>query len=344
RDRWVLMSALSLLLLVVVGAGSAILVIGYKLQQNIDFIGDPFAELPSRPPAGGVTSPGATPAPVQVEDAMNILVVGSDSRISAGDPTQWEAGAQRTDVIMLVHLPADGSAAYLMSVPRDSWVEIPGHGQAKINAAFSLGGTPLLIQTFEQLTGVRIDHVALTDFESFKAITDALGGVEIALREDLVNKGQVVATAGPQILTGDQALIYVRQRKNLARGDFDRVQRQQAWMRSIFLRMRSQETLLSPSRWGPVLDAVSHSVALDDGFTRSVQEQLIRRLAGLKAEDVRFFTVPLAGTGRSADGQSIVLLKHPQFDGLMAAVASDTLGTYLEAHPDDVENLPRIAP
>ena len=338
------MGALSLLLLVVVGGGGAILIIGYKLEQNVEFIGDPFSGLPSRPPAGGVAGGGKTAAPEAANDPMNILVVGSDSRISAGDPTQWKVGAQRTDVIMLVHLPADGSSAYLMSIPRDSWVDIPGHGQAKINAAFSYGGTPLLIQTFEQVTGVRIDQVALTDFNSFKAITDALGGVEIALREDLVNKGQLVAPAGAQILTGDEALIYVRQRKNLPRGDFDRVQRQQAWMRSIFLRMRSQDTLRSPSRWGPVLDATSHSVALDDGFTRSVQEQLIRRLAGLQAQDVRFFTVPIAGTGRSADGQSIVLLKRPQFDGLMGAVASDTLGPYLQAHPDDVDNLPRTAP
>ena len=347
RDRWVLLTALSLLLVVVVGGVSGVLVLRNSLEANIEYLGDPFADLPSRPPVAT-----ADPAPEGEEEAtpaaprtpVNILVVGSDSRISAGDPSQWEQGAQRTDAIMLVHLPADGENAYLMSIPRDSWVDVPGYGQAKINAAFSYGGAPLLIQTFEQLTGVRIDHVAITDFESFKAITDALGGVEITLREDLVNKGTLVAPAGDQLLTGEQALLYVRQRKNLERGDFDRVQRKQAWMRSIFLRMRSQETLLAPQRWVPVLDAVSRSVAVDDGFTREVQEGLIRRAANLSADDVRFFTVPLAGIGTSDDGQSIVLLDRPLFDPLMASIAEDRLAEYLAAHPDDVENLPWVAP
>lgn len=346
RDRWVLLTALSLLLVVVVGGVSGVLVLREKLEANIEYLGDPFADLPSRPPvATAEPAPeGAEAAPEAPRTPVNILVVGSDSRISAGDPSQWEQGAQRTDAIMLVHLPADGENAYLMSIPRDSWVDVPGYGQAKINAAFSYGGTPLLIQTFEQLTGVRIDHVAITDFESFQQITDALGGVEITLREDLVHKGALVAPAGDQLLTGEQALLYVRQRKNLERGDFDRVQRQQAWMRSIFLRMRSQETLLAPQRWVPVLDAVSRSVAVDDGFTREVQEGLVRRAANLSAEDVRFFTVPLAGIGTSDDGQSIVLLDRPLFDPLMASIAEDRLAEYLAAHPDDVENLPWVAP
>ena len=355
RDRWVLMSALSLLLVVVVGVVTGLVVLTRSLEANIEYIGDPFADLPSRPTntpepvqpgpegEGDGTGEGVLP-PQDPDEAMNILVVGSDSRISAGDPTQWAAGAQRTDAIMLVHLPADGEGAYLMSIPRDSWVDVPGRGNAKINAAFSYGGAPLLIQTFEQLTNVRIDHIAVTDFESFKAITDALGGVEITLGEHLVERGTLVAPAGDQLLTGDQALVYVRQRKNLARGDFDRVQRQQAWMRSIFLRMRSQETLQSPSRWVPVLDAVSRSVALDDGFTRGVQEGIIRRAASLSAGDVRFFTVPLNGTATSADGQSIVLLDRPAFDVLMDAVAHDRVAEYFVEHPDDVENLPWVAP
>ena len=339
RDHWVLLTALSLLGVVLVTGTAGVLVLGHRLQQNIESLGDPFVDLPSRP---ALVVTAAAGSDEDAGHAMNILVVGSDSRISAGDPSAWEEGAQRTDVIMLVHLPADRSGAYLMSVPRDSWVDVPGHGQAKVNAAFALGGTPLLIETVEQLTGVRVDHVALTDFESFSAVTDALGGVELTLREDLRSRGALLVPAGDGLLTGDQALAYVRERRELPRGDLDRVQRQQAWMRAVFLRLGSTETLTTPARWAPVLDSVSRSVAVDDGFTLDVQRQVITRLARLGPSDVRFFTVPLQGTGTSADGQSIVLLDKPAFDELMSAVASDAVGAYLAEHPGDVENLPRI--
>src|SRR5450830_1684829 len=151
RRRKVLVVALSLLGLLVAGGAIGVLVLQNRLNGNIERIGDPFAGLPTRPavptPAASATSGSATP--------INILMVGSDSRISAGDPAQWAAGAQRTDAIMLVHIPADRKSASLFSIPRDSWVDIPGHGQAKINAAFSWGGPALLIQTVEQLTNVR---------------------------------------------------------------------------------------------------------------------------------------------------------------------------------------------
>lgn len=321
-----------------IGGVGAVMKIRDDLDANLERIGDPFEALPSRPPA---TSPQDTPV---AETAMNILVVGSDSRISAGDPSQWAAGAQRTDAIMLIHLPADRESAYAMSIPRDSWVEVPGHGQAKINAAFSYGGPPLLIQTVEQLTSVRIDHFAVADFESFQAITDELGGVRMTLKEDLYDRSTLVLPAGEQLLTGEQALLYVRQRKNLARGDFDRVQRQQAWMRAIVARMRSEQTLQNPTTWVPVLTAVTDSLAVDDGFTQEVMNDLVDRSRSLGSEDIGFFTVPTAGTGTSADGQSIVLLAQPAFDELMAAVASDTVAEYLAAHPDDVDALPPVAP
>lgn len=332
------MVALSLIVVLAVAGVAGVLKIRNDLDANVERIGDPFGALPTRPPASGPED-----APVS-ETAMNILVVGSDSRISAGDPSQWQAGAQRTDAIMLVHLPADRGSAYAMSIPRDSWVDVPGHGQAKVNAAFSYGGPTLLIQTVEQLTGVRIDHFAVTDFESFQAITDQLGGVQMTLKEDLYSGSTLVLPAGDQLLTGEQALLYVRQRKNLTRGDFDRVQRQQAWMRAIFARMRNEQTLQNPLESVPFLGAVTRSVAFDDGLTSEVMNDLIDRSKNLGSTDIGFFTVPIQGTARSADGQSIVELAQPAFDGLMAAVAADTVGEYLAANPDAVDVLPPVAP
>ncbi|NTW42232.1 MAG: LCP family protein [Cellulomonadaceae bacterium] len=335
-----------LVLLVIVGGTLAgVAVLGGRLLSNVEKIADPFDGLTNRPtaavPTAAAEGDGAAPA----RAAMNILVLGSDSRISAGDPAQWTAGAQRTDAIMLVHLPADGSSAYVMSFPRDSWVDVPGYGEAKINAAYSYGGPTLLIQTFENLTHVRIDHFAIADFASFTAITDALGGVPITLADDLYSrKGDLMLTAGNQVLTGEQALVWVRERKNLPRGDFDRVQRQQAWMRAILTRVQAQGTLNNPVMTVRLLDTVSRSVSVDDGVTLGVIQDMVGRVKGLGSSDISFFTVPITGTGRSDDGQSIVLLDTVPFDALMAAVASDAVGPYLDEHSADVDVLPDVAP
>lgn len=345
RDRWVLLTVLVLVTSLVGGVGIGVAVLAGRLSSNVERIVDPFADLTDRP-----TVPAASPAPGQTAApstaaAMNILVLGSDSRISAGDPTQWVAGAQRTDAILLVHLPADGSAAYAMSIPRDAWVDIPGHGEAKINAAYSLGGPTLLIQTFEQLTQVRIDHFAIADFESFAAITDAIGGVRITLADDLYDRrGHLMVTAGEQVLTGEQALVWARERKNLVRGDFDRVQRHQAWMRAIARRVTANGTLRNPVTAVAFLDAVTRSVAVDDGFTPDVISGLVTQARDLGNDDLSFFTVPISGVGTSDDGQSIVLLDRARFDELMASVAADTVGAYLLAHPDDVDRLPAVVP
>ncbi|QTE31607.1 LCP family protein [Pengzhenrongella sicca] len=337
------MVALSLIGVLVLGGAGAVWGVQHRLTSNIEKLGDPFAELTDRPEAAAPAATADSTASLDAT-ALNFLVVGSDSRISAGDPDQWEVGAQRTDAIMLVHLPADRSGAYAMSIPRDSWVAIPGHGEAKINAAFSYGGPTLLIQTVEQLTDVRIDHFAVTDFESFKAITDELGGVQITLKQDLYNGDTFVLPAGEHLLTGEQALVYVRQRHGLARGDFDRVQRQQAWMRAIFARMRNEQTLQNPVKSVPFMNAVTQSIAADDGLTSDVLTDLTDRAKDLGSSDLGFFTVPISGTGRSPDGtQSIVNLNQAAFDELMVAVATDDVATYLAAHPDDVDLLPATA-
>ena len=319
--------------MLVVGAAAAVRGVQHWLSSNVESIGDPFANIKNRP----------DPAPtVDGKSAMNILVVGSDSRISAGDPSKWQAGAQRTDAIMLVHLPADRSAAYVMSIPRDSWVDIPRRGQAKINAAFSYGGPSLLIETVEQLTDVRIDHIVITDFESFVAMTDALGGVQMSLAKELKVGDTVVSPGSHQLLTGEQALAFVRERKTLARGDFDRVQRQQAWIRSIAAKMRNDGTLNNPVTATRFLTTVSKSVAADEGFNESVQKDLVTRVRDLGSTDMEFFTVPCSGTGRSADGQSIVVLDRSRLDPLMKAVASDTVGAYLSKHSADLDMLPAV--
>ncbi|WP_246036594.1 LCP family protein [Cellulomonas telluris] len=341
RSRRALVIVLVLVLALAGAAVAATWGVQRWLAGQVEHIGDPFASITERPQPAASAAPGAQDD--TLGGAMNILVLGSDSRISAGDPNQWEQGAQRTDTIMLVHLPAARDAAYVMSFPRDSWVDVPGYGEQKINAAFSYGGPALLIQTIEQLTQVRVDHFVVTDFESFVRITDALGGVRMTLTQDLAVGGTVVPAGKQQLLTGEQALRFVRERKTLARGDFDRVQRQQAWMRAIVAKMRNDGTLHNPVTSARFLDVVSRSVATDDGLDQAVMRDLQDRAKDLGSTDLTFFTVPFEGTGRSPDGaQSIVVLDRAALDPLMAAVASDTLGPYLEANQGSLDVLPPV--
>src|SRR5699024_11184210 len=199
------------------------------------------------------------------DDPVNILVLGSDSRISAGDPTQWQAGGQRTDAIMIAQVSGDRESMTFMSIPRDSWVPIPGHNDAKINAAFSWGGQALMIQTVEELTGIRLDHIMVTDFESFQAITDELGGVEITLTEPL-RSGSTQLPAGTHRLDGAQALDYTRQRYGLSGGDLSRMQRQQNWMRAMMVSAFNRDVLTNPGRLNDLLIVVAENVAVDENF------------------------------------------------------------------------------
>lgn len=314
--------------LVLVAASGAMAYYGARasLDENIERIADPFAEIePSTRP---------TPAPVAGPTApVNILMLGSDSRISAGDPDAWAFGAQRTDAILLVHLAADRQSAAAISIPRDSWVPIPGYGEAKVNAAFSYGGPTLMIQTIEDLTGVRIDHFAVTDFESFTSLTDTLGGVEITVPDGAGGSVE-------QVMTGEEALDFARERKALVNGDFGRVQRQQAWMRAIATKVHDDRgDLVKMSRF---LDTVTSSVAVDESLTFDTMQELVISAREISTGDITFLTAPYAGTGRSADGQSIVLLDEAGFDPLMQAVAKDRLPEYLAAHPDAMDTLPAV--
>lgn len=309
-----------------VGGGGAAAYFGYRasLDGNVERI-DAFAQVeestrPSAPPAG-------PKAPV------NILVLGSDSRISAGDPSAWEAGAQRTDAIMLVHLAADRKTAAAISIPRDSWVPIPGHGEAKINAAFSYGGPSLMIQTVEDLTGVRVDHFAVTDFESFTTLTDSLDGVQITVPD---GEGGSVK----QAMTGAEALTFARERHALANGDFGRVQRQQAWMRAIVAKANNSRT--EPLKMAGFLEAITSSVAVDEALTLDRIQELFDGAQGLSTNDITFMTAPYSGTGRSDDGQSIVVLDRAKFDPLMKALAKDELPDFLAANPDGMDVLPAV--
>ena len=329
--RIALLSVLAVFLVLTLAAGGLALWVRHSIASSMEFISDPFSDIPTRAPQQQVAA--------GKEPAVNILILGTDSRTSASDPSQWQEGAQRTDAIMIVQVSGDRKTVSVMSIPRDSWVEIPGHGQGKINAAYSYGGPSLTIHTVENLTGIHIDHFAVANFESFVALTDDIGGVRVNLKTPQTLAGKELG-AGPQVLDGPQALAYTRERSSLPDGDFDRVKRQQTWMRSIVSRVLTNGTLSSPTALYSFLKTASRTVAVDESFTLDQMQSLALGTRHLHSNDIMFMTVPAAGTGTSADGQSIVELAPDADTPLFKAFAEDRVSSYLAEHPDAVELLP----
>ncbi|EHR51477.1 cell envelope-related function transcriptional attenuator common domain [Saccharomonospora marina XMU15] len=204
-------------------------------------------------------------------EGTNWLIVGSDSRAGLDAEQQaqlstGDTGGQRTDTIMIAHIPDNDTPATLLSLPRDSQVEIPGHGVNKINAAFSFGGAPLLAQTIEQATGLRIDHYAEIGFGGFANIVDAVGGVEMDIPEEMRDtKTGVVIPAGRQTLDGAQALGFVRMRYSSAtpRSDLDRVANQRKFIGALANEMASPATLLNPFQVFPLLADAPDALTMD---------------------------------------------------------------------------------
>jgi LCP family protein required for cell wall assembly len=318
---------------VVVGLAAIVVLLGvagvggalwwqHDLDANIERFPDPFVSIPSE-----------NRAPKPAPRAVNLLLLGSDSRISAGDPSAWVRGAQRTDAIMVAHVPADRAGVTITSIPRDSWVDIPGYGRNKINAAFSFGGPTLMVRTVEKYTQVRIDHLVIVDFQGFKEITDALGGVEITVPRGTSDEiGDV--PAGSHRMDGETALRYVRQRKSLPGGDFDRVKRQQNWIRAVGQKALARGTLTSPRKLGGALDSLTRSIATDETFTVGTMRSLALSLRQVRSGDLTFLTAPVAGTGWSPDGkQAIVLLDGEANRSLWKAVRNDALPAWTTTHP-----------
>ena len=239
---------------------------------------------------------GSRPAAASDPEATTILLAGVDNgerddlqeMLASGE---WTPGAFRSDAIMVLHLPADRRRATLVSIPRDSWVPVEGYGDQKINAAFSYGGPSLLAQTVEEVADVRLEHVMVVDWAGFRGITEAVGGV----------------TLGGEQRDPEEALAYVRERKSLPNGDFDRVERQQEYLRGVLTSLRQQGALSSPITLTRTVNSLDDFVSVDSTLTNRALADLgwsSRRLSG---PDLETMTAPNDGTGMVGD-QSIVRL------------------------------------
>ncbi|MGO1538756.1 MAG: LCP family protein [Leucobacter sp.] len=256
---------------------------------------------------------------------VNILILGSDSRESRTLAADDLIGF-RSDAIMVAQLSLDRQKLTVMSIMRDNWVPIQGHADAKINAALSYGGLPLAVNTVENFIGVRIDHVALIDFESFRGLTDAVGGVTVNNEVPFTSHhGKSVFPEGDITLHSGDALNFVRERYAFTDGDYQRVRNQQAYMKGLLVRLLSSETLSDPAQIIDTFQALQPYVLLDHDLDLRRLINLGLSAQDIQSEDVTFLTSPTLGTGASADGQSIVLPDWDAMDGVRNAFRSGTI-------------------
>ncbi|MDT7703960.1 MAG: hypothetical protein QOJ30_6285 [Pseudonocardiales bacterium] len=325
RGRRVLgVLALVVGLLVAVVAGGFLL-LSETLGNNVARVPNVFGTLEenARPPAG---------------NAITFLLVGTDTR--SGEPTTGgdapagvDPGSQRSDVVMLARVNPDGSEASVVSIPRDSWVDVPGRGMNKINAAYAFGGPSLLIQTVENLTQQRVDHFAVIDFAGFQSMVDSVGGIDVRVAGATSNAG-VDFHEGLNHLDGAQALAYVRQRYDLPNGDLDRAKRQQNALRAVLSKAASGGALSDPAGLYDLVDATSRTVSVDDTLSNNGLRSLAFDLRGLRPSAVTFLSAPVRGLGREG-AQSVVYLDDQRSSELWNALHTGTLASYAARYPAD---------
>jgi LCP family protein required for cell wall assembly len=242
---------LSILLVIVLFLIGFAVYLDYSLKRV-----NAFGDYADRPAAGAGT---------------NWLLVGSDSRqgLDSSQEAQLSTGdanGGRTDTMMLMHIPSGSGKPTLVSLPRDSYVPIPGHGKNKLNAAYSFGGPKLLTQTVEQASGLRIDHYAEIGFEGFVGVVDAVGGVNICVDQPLHDPAAGLdLNTGCQDLNGTQALGYVRSRHLYARQDLDRIQHQRQFLAALLSKATSASVLANPFRLFPFATNTVDTLTVDNG-------------------------------------------------------------------------------
>ncbi|MEU9623140.1 MULTISPECIES: LCP family protein [unclassified Streptomyces] len=287
----------------VLGAGGIGHAVVTSLETGINRV-DPFKDMKNRPRGG---------------HGMNLLLVGTDGRdrITQEEKEKYRLGGAPcncTDTVMLVHLSADKERASVVSLPRDSYAEVPEHKDrntgethsahaVKLNAAYAEGGPGLTVRTVEHMTGVKIDHYLEVDFTSFMKTVDTLGGVQICTARPLKDSytGLDLA-AGPHDLDGGQALQYVRSRHIDGAADLGRMQRQQKFLASLIKQMTRSGVLLNPVKFQDVASTMLGSVRADKGFGTEQMLELGQAMRGFSPASSEFASVPLGNVAYPVKG------------------------------------------
>lgn len=317
RRRWprILLAVLLVLALIIVAAvvGGGLLL--RNLERNVDTI----------------TGLDGTERAESYEP-MNVLIMGSDDRAdgnSVGDQV-LEIEGQRSDTTILVHVAGDRKSALAVSIPRDTLLELPECASesgdfrvtAKFNSAFTFGGPGCTVEAVEELTGLAVNHAVVVDFKGFKNVVDALGGVEVCLVEPVRDPDSGLdLPAGVQLVQGDQALAFVRARKNLGDGsDIDRISRQQQFIASAVRAATSADLLTNPVKLYRVLDAATQSLSVDESLNSLTEmARTAESLRDLSPADITFVTMPFVYAPNFSD----VLVNESVADEIWTAMRND---------------------
>jgi LCP family protein required for cell wall assembly len=289
----VLATALALAL----ATGLSVVFLYRHLNGNLNVV-DVTAQLTDRPDKVDVAGP---------QEPLNVLVMGSDNRDCDGcNIDDLTGGGQRSDTTILLHLSADRERAYGISIPRDLIVDrpdcesedgktIPGATHVMWNEAFSVGGPACTMQQVEQLTGIRLDHYVVVDFEGFRGMVDAIGGVEVCIPEPIVDPAHGInIEAGTRKLKGYQALNYVRERYVVGNGsDIGRMKRQQAFIASMAHQVVTAGTLARPDHLVGFLEAATSSLTVDKGLGNLWKiAKLGSEFKDIGLDNIQFITIP----------------------------------------------------
>ena len=261
----------------------------------------------------------------------NILLLGSDTRTGADAAL---VSGSRADTIMLMHIPADGKGVYIISIMRDTWVNIPGYGAAKINAALNYGGVSLQVATIENLVGVKIDHVAEIEFEGFKSLVNAIGGVDVQVPFAFTSNVWTF-TPGLMHLNGSGALSFVRERYSFADGAYQRVRNQRAFLRGLYNTMKAKGALSNVASFQSSIESLTDYMRVDQGLNAAQIAQIAAPVLTSGDTTMRMTTLPNAGPGWSYDGQSIIFVDQAANAQLAHALQNDTMDQFMATYGQD---------
>ena len=271
--------------------------------------------------------PALTPTVADRSQPITFLLIGSDSREGLESLENFgPSGGERADVIILLRIVPDDGTAQMLSIPRDTYVSIEGHGKNKINSAFAFGGAPLMVETVSDFTGVPINHYVEVDFVGFQAIVDQLGGVELDLPFPARDgKSGLDVDAGRQVLDGYQALAFARSRsyQELQNGtwvsvdanDFGRTRRQQ---QLIFAILRGMARPSSIVEMGDLVGGFAEYLTVDTTLAEGSLVQLAFTMRNVRPNQIEAATLP--GDVATVDGASVVIPKEPEADRILAAL------------------------
>jgi polyisoprenyl-teichoic acid--peptidoglycan teichoic acid transferase len=290
----------------------------YEIDRSVTANITRGLDLPPETSSAGVARPQKDP---DAGKALNYVLIGKDG----GDRALDESGP--SDAIMLLHLNAARDRAYVISIPRDTEVSLPGHEEKTMNYAFSLGGAPLVVETVEQLTDVRVDHVAMIDFRGFVSLTEDLGGVSVrnatpfAAGGHTFNKGNIT-------LQGDAALAFVREHRQI--GEAGRAENQRNMLKAILAKGLSADVITDPLRFTRFVGNAAKNVQVDNDLSDSELRSMAVSLR-LKPDNITLLSVPLEA-GRPTSAKPYRPVRKEQFEQFTSALRSDTMNDYVEKH------------